>query len=536
MFAPISLHPAEVWRRCRSLAERDHPQGIAEPDPRRMRTWLPTVLGALVADQPRILLPGSPADAAALIGAVLERIPRPVAGSWVWSTCLLQVPRSQAVRVLAPGLPESLRHSIFRVAQQLDSLLAPPPTRERVVGALGSRARQDALDWLADTATFADLAERSRATTMSGLLSEIVRAVRQPTWTDVPSLLASAEGRAKLQDHPHLVTAWARADPADALRLLHDEPESWIRRDALRALVALSSTDHVWELPTAQAPLTEEHRRLGGLLREYEPDEALRADLMRGYHRRGQLADLVAARDWLVYEVGLVPQKAPDLFPARRDVIAAELGTGGVLTVTARDELSRANDPAQLLIELAPGFRQVTPGAAAKLIAVPAELRPDLIESNLRVTRRLARVLTRSARGTRSDMVGWVDEMLAELDALSAAPLVRRSAMYGALVLLISYGSRKALLANSGLRDRCFAIGTDDDVPEDVWSLLEDWLGSLAAPVPAEPAKKPTTRLREYLADLRSGRLPLGTPQIFLSVVLLVFLASVIILIVEVLA
>jgi hypothetical protein len=503
MFAPLDVHPFDVWRAGMQRAlSTDHPDGLAATDPDWVRQHLLDVLGALSAEQRHVRLPGTPTEAAALIGAVLNVLPRYPVAARVWATCLLQRPESP--EVAAAALPDELRVTVPKLAEQLDQLLVQPPAPEQLGQRLGKESRESALMWLVSQASAGrrdDFIEQSRAGTMTELLDEIWRQYGLPNWPDVPALLETPAGKTKLAALPQLVGVWAGHEPVGALRQLRVESEPWIRREILNVVVPiqLNSRENLLGLPTAQLPVTDAHRRVGGLLVEYEPDEARRAELIRKFQHLGMLAgtaDLLAARDWLERDVRLVPAKAPDLFPARRNVVEAEIGNARDLTVKAKDELRRADNPAKWLVDLAPSLGPVKTSAAVKIIAAPAELAPDQLPANLYLIRRLAGHLVQSAKGNRMGQVDWLRSVLGQLSTEPIPTSAYRAAMYGGLSALIEIAPRKALLENADFRKVCVAIGLDEDAPTDVRELFDQWrLVPVPTPVPVGgTAEQPTGR------------------------------------------
>lgn len=497
MFAPVDVHPADVWRAGMRQAAADHGGELAAPDRDWVNEHVPEVLRALALEGPaQVRLPGSPADAAGLIEVVLNTLPRRLVAEWAWSTCLLKVP---AAKGLAAGWPEEFRTTVPRLADQLDQILKPPPTTEQfshlpadefsdLPADEAREARENAYTWLVGQATSGKrdpLIEQEKSTvataaTMGGLLSAISREIRPPGWRDVPKLLESAEGRAKLKNQPTLVRLWTQNDTSAAFHHMFGEPEQWIRMAIFDALVTLQRgrQDNFMGWPTARKPRGQ-HPGLGPLLREYRPDEAQRAELIRQLQRDSGLFegdDLLAAHDWLARNARLAPRRAPDLFPGRREVVEAEIGNARDLTPRARDELSRADNPAQWLVELAPHLGWVKSSAAARLVAAPAELADDPLSVDPHLIQELARALTRPIGNVKINSVSWVGNMLLQLGTHPVPLPVRRAAMYAAVSVLIEIGQRKALLDNRKFRNQCLGIGTDDDgVPREVSELFKRW-------------------------------------------------------------
>jgi hypothetical protein len=160
-----------------------------------------------------------------------------------------------------------------------------------------------------------------------------------------------------------------------------------------------------------------------------------------------------------------------------REILAAR-----DLTPKVRDELGRADNPAQWLLKVAPRLGPMKTSAAARLIAAPAELASDQVHDNLLLTQRLALLFTKTVQGTATNPVSWVSRMLAHLGNQPIPPVVCRAAMYGGLDALIVAGPRRALLDNADFRAVCLAIAMDNDAPAEVRDLFDQWR---LVPVPA---------------------------------------------------
>ncbi|WP_433042475.1 caspase, EACC1-associated type [Dactylosporangium sp. CS-033363] len=194
------------------------------------------LLTGLLLGQPLVRIPGSPAEAAVTIFAVLNVLPRTVAASYTWSTCPLQEPRPKLVTA---ELPAEIRigTALGRVLDRVQ--WSPPPSAEDLRQCLPSPAQRSAFELLVSLATRlevdADL-HVSGPETLQGLVDFAAAAKVFPTVETVPGLLRDPAGLRRLAGSPHLVREWAMRDPAAALKALEGMREQRVRRAMLDAL------------------------------------------------------------------------------------------------------------------------------------------------------------------------------------------------------------------------------------------------------------------------------------------------------------
>lgn len=494
LFVPAGrISAAEAWRTgIRSAAAAGSPRlagAAGSPQPTgaigslgpAVTAGLPpaeTVLGVLaaIATGARLLrVPGTPAEVATLIGEVLTMLPHAVASRIVWTTCTLQVPLAEEL-VVAGTLPEELRLRDLDLGRRLGRLgWSAPYSREQVESEL-PLPRATALHRLVDAFGHDPLLDAVRASTAASLdelLDEICEQAQPVAEDEVATRLADPRQWQYLRDHPGSTRRWAEQHPDQAMALLNRRRAprvgDQLRTELIRGTVLPMVPGELWSSPPEPATV--------GLLREYAPNVRHRAAAVLALRDRGlALTDdeaLTAAYRWL-RELGLSPWSDRALFPDRAMAIADEISAGGAEATMARQELCRAwTERRDLVFAVVTLDRFWHRGLAKSLLRSAGQgTDPDAFH-DLEDLARLAAALTKAAsRRRRTQVAGWLHEVLGYLIDQGAEQRAVRWIMYGALPVVPRRRWSPRRNSTLALLAVCDEIGLDADAPPVVNALI----------------------------------------------------------------
>jgi hypothetical protein len=355
-FAAETVSALDAWTAGAALAAADQQLAAPGQDGAWFRREVPRLLGGILTRQAAIPVAGDPARTATIIPAVLRVLPERESRGWSWSTCMLQLPDSPELRVVSGAWPEDFRREEPHRADSIAQWFHRGPVREEEIGArLGDDAVRRGFEVLGHYAATGqrpgpDLLREDR--TLDEMLTELGSAGHVPGWREVPTLLATPDGRRSAADRHRLVRQWAAREPAEAVGRLRDEPTGPLAEALLAGLVEAQrdTSDNVLNLPTAGPPgPTTWHRKLAALLLSAYPQpqqlRAVTADWIRPGGVLGNEQDLLAARAWL-RSLGLTPKRDRAYFPPDPDTTIGELNQHHRSTEAALDEVELSSDTA----------------------------------------------------------------------------------------------------------------------------------------------------------------------------------------------
>ncbi|WP_433077045.1 hypothetical protein ACQP1P_33470 [Dactylosporangium sp. CA-052675] len=417
-FEPFAAGAQQAWAEGIAAVGGKEPLAAGHADEAGVRH----ALNGLLFGQPLLRLPGTPAEAAITIYAVLGVLPKAVAAEYTWSTCPLQEPRPNLVTANLPA--------DFRTGSPLDRVIdrirwSVPPGAEAVARRLGTQAHRSAFELLVSRAVRLhhdpDLLD-APAETVEELVEHTATNIAFPTPETVPDLLREREGRRRLADFPHEVTKWAEGSPEAARRALVK-----LEEPGLRQAILLPLFDALLDRPGDAGTAS--------LVHEAEPDPEHLADTIRERKRAG----LWTAPDSWLDTLGVSPWKHHDLFIDPSPHLVAELAGPGFTPRARQVLLARGPRFAQHVLTQMP---KVGPAAAAGLVAAAAERPAEGAALDPGDLYRLGSVLI--ARADSKPAERW----LLDFDAALGVHQPPRPA-----VRQVLYGAVNDMLKRGGLRD-----------------------------------------------------------------------------------
>ncbi|WP_426504809.1 hypothetical protein ACPPVO_45220 [Dactylosporangium sp. McL0621] len=355
-FLPFDLEAGQAWTDGIAAVGGKEPLAAGHADEAAVRR----ALTGLLLGQPLVRLPGSPAEAAVTIFAVLSVLPRAVASTYAWSTCPLQEPRPNLVTADLPA--------DFRTGSPLERVIdrvrwSAAPGAEAVQRRLAAATHRSAFELLVGLAVRLEVDQELLAVPVESLaaLVEHTAATRVlPTPENVPTLLRDRDGRTQLARFPGVVTQWAARHEQAALTALGS-----LREPVLREAILNPLFDHLLD-----GSLAGHTKAAAALVREATPEPGPLADLIRGHRVDGTMT---APDAWLRL-LDISPWDHPDLYTDPSPLVVAELNAQG-FTIRARD-LLRARGPrfARRVLEQMP---RLGPATAAGLVAAAAQRSAD---------------------------------------------------------------------------------------------------------------------------------------------------------------
>jgi len=500
-FVPDTVPPAAAWELGREqVAEQDAATiGPAPPE------LVEGVLAGVCLWRPRLPVGNDPAEAAAVIGAVLRVVPHRIARRWSWSTCLLFRPEP-ADRWVVGGLwPADFEQwdrvlaartaQLFRTPAPGPSDLRHEPDGEQLVRNLPGLVRY------ARAGIELDPALLHAAEDMREVLDHVARHELPLTVHDLPAALSWPHGPKKLRADLGLLHEWVELDwraARAALVTLHDPIIVGALFDALLDRQD-TATENVLGFPTAAEPPDPAWAALlAELIRKKHHQARDRAQLIEKLTAPSgplhDLNDLRALHTWLRDDLGLSPKTHHKLYPARPDAVVAMINTDRYLPKEAETELRRCADRLQVVLDGAAQLLALSADNAAHLIDALAAERADQTETRRDQLANLTATLVVAAGeelelGPASD---WLAELLLNLTHLNRRDLLR-PAMYGGLAALRDQGLT-TLLEHPTLLGMTRQIRYDTDAPAEIVEMFiqaQEAQHLAARPGPARQAPRP---------------------------------------------
>lgn len=483
-FVPDGVRPVEAWRAAVQKAAPEQNE-LDVPDETWLKDWAFQVLAAVVMKRGPVPLNGPPASAAHLIGRVLGVLPDADVASWTWSTCVLER-LSRSDHRVSGRWPDEFRTLDPVRAGQVDEILAGRPVTRRELEQSLSDARRiriftklceqvasgapdsqvpraapslmDALDRLAN--------RELRPAPRPQLMRELPSGPRP-----LPPIPVLPDGQRGIGGKPNRVAThhWARTKPTEALAFLKATPDALYANVVLDGLIHVQqeSDRNVLDLPTAEAPApTEWHMRLAHLMRQHVPDRAAKVRGFAGPDRLwSSTADLLAARRWLDV-LDIQPADAPALFPDPLQALVEEANEQPTRFIT---RLKTADDPGQLLVDVAPRMGRHTPETTAKFLAVAGQGGTQYRDrQHWRQIQLAAEALTKRLAGQDSDPARWLGKMLTALEPDRAPDRdFLRAVLVGGVQGLFALGANEPL-RDSLLSEMSQKIGPGRGAPKEI--------------------------------------------------------------------
>lgn len=509
-FSDTAEHPVLVWR---AGVEQVARQPLEQAKPEDAEALF-QVIGSIGIGSKRIPIPGTPAQAARVIGGVLGVLPPAEIEERVWATCLLQPLDDQAV-VAAP-LPEAIAVAQYvkridrtlgstmgggmdLVVTQLQTLLRVPDRVEGVKRLAGHAMRGE----------FIYERLRSRPRTFVELLDCVNNELGDLTAPQVPGLLEDPAGRERLMSARPLVEEWVDTDPDGALkkvRKLALQPlVEWIFAGLVEYQKGADREVIGWPTPPRAGEADELWpAKLGELLRRCYPKPTGLVEFIKDLERRGVLSrgDLVRGRETL-FAAGLKPKSARDLFPLTAEVIAASLRSAGALSSDTHDEIAGYRDEERFgtkLKLLSEAVSSVTeggwlapmqPGDAVRYFTAADLKNQAPTDENDLLAHTMAGCLAKAALSKKGQPGSW---LIAFLKGLSSADGRKQGpkqmAALGALSVLDEWEFRPAQLPD---RESLYKVVNALGIAQALTARQQALLQPQASPRPRPAAHEQTT-------------------------------------------